>query len=299
LVKFSKSGQKNTDFDIIEIGADEMGPYLDEGGPDMFLRYDASKIPNLSGVKARPPLGSEYFVPYRGTTVVMAYNSEVISNPPKTMDELTQWIKDHPGRFAYNALGTGGAGDSFARSAIYNYLPVEAFMDNNTRWENQWDQGFDYLREIHPYMYKSSGKVVYPNKNQGTLDLLAGKEIDICPAWADMSLSQIKTGTLPSSVRIYQIQPSLTGSLNSLGITSFGSHPEEAYDFIDFMLSAAAQNILLADMAAIPLIDGSKLDAAEAVTVRDLDVTQFRTQSIGSLSTSLNQRWDDTIATLP
>ena len=28
-------------------------------------------------------------------------------------------------------------------------------------------------------MYKSSGKVVYPNKNQGTLDLLANKEVDI------------------------------------------------------------------------------------------------------------------------
>jgi putative spermidine/putrescine transport system substrate-binding protein len=294
-----KTGQKGTDFDIVEVGTDEVGPYLDEGGPDMFIRYDASKIPNLSGVSARPPLGPEYFIPYRGTTVVIAYNSEAVPNPPKTLDDLTKWIKEHPGRFAYNALGTGGAGDSWARSAIYNFLPEEAFMDNNLRWASQWDQGFAYLKEIHPYMYKSSGKVVYPNKNQGTLDLLASKEIDMCPAWADMSLSQIKNGTLPASIKIYQIQPSLTGSLNSLGITSFGSYPEESYSFINFMLSPTAQNILLSEMAAIPLIDGSRLNANEAAVVKDLDVTKFRTQSIGSLSTNLNQRWNDTIATLP
>jgi putative spermidine/putrescine transport system substrate-binding protein len=229
----------------------------------------------------------------------MAYNSEVIPNPPKTLPELTQWLKDHPGRFAYNAPGTGGAGDSFVRSAIYNYLPPEAFMDNSPRWEGQWDQGFNYLKEIHPYLYRSSGKVVYPNKNQGTLDLLASKEIDMCPAWADMSLTAIKNGTLPAGIKIYQIEPSLTGSLNGLGITSFGSHPEEAYSFINFMLSPTAQNILLAEMAAIPLIDSSRLDAREAAGVRDLDVSKFRTQSIGSLVNDLNQRWNDTIATLP
>ena len=43
-------------------------------------------------------------------------------------------------------------------------------------------------------MYQSSGKVVYPEQNQGTLDLLANKEVDMVPAWADMALTQMETG---------------------------------------------------------------------------------------------------------
>ena len=72
-------------------------------------------------------------------------------------------------------------------------------------------------------MYKSSGKVVYPNKNQGTLDLLANKEVDMIPAWADMAITQMKQGTLPESIKITQIDPSFTGSPVVLGIPSIGS----------------------------------------------------------------------------
>ena len=44
--------------------------------------------------------------PYRGTTVVLAYASEKVTNPPTTMDELVEWMKENPGRFAYNTPGT-------------------------------------------------------------------------------------------------------------------------------------------------------------------------------------------------
>ncbi|MDR1903115.1 MAG: extracellular solute-binding protein [Treponema sp.] len=294
-----QSGQKNTTFDIVEVGDTQMSVFLTEGGPEMLLKYDPAKIPNFAGVTARPPIGQEYFVPYRGTTVVMAYNSDVVRNPPKTTRELTQWIKDHPGRFAYNSPDTGGAGSAFVSTAIYNFLAPESLLSNDPKWATQWDQGFAYLKEIHPYLYKSSGKVVYPNKNQGTLDLLTSKEIDMAPAWADQALTGVKTGGLPSSIKIYQIDPSFTGSLMSLCIPSFGRYPEEAHAFINFLLSPEAQNILLADMAAIPLIENSKLDAKEAASVKDLDVSNFRTISIGALDQEMKKLWNETIATLP
>ena len=294
-----KAGQKNTTFDLVEFGDDQIAAVMSQGDANMFVKYDASKIPNMAGVKARPALGAEYFVPYRGTTVVLAYNSDVIKNPPKTVADLTAWIKAHPGRFAYNAASTGGAGDSFVRTSIYNFMPKEALMSADPKWISQWDKGFDYLKEIHPYLYKSSNKVVYPNKNQGTLDLLAGKEIDMCPAWADQAISGVKTGALPASIKIYQIDPPLTGAVNTFGIPSMGRYPEQAYAFINFMLSSEAQNILLADLAAIPLIENSKLDTTNAATVKDLDVNNFRTQSIGELAKDLNKRWNETIVTLP
>ncbi len=147
-------------------------------------------------------------------------------------------------------------------------------------------------------MYQSGGKVVYPNKNQGTLDLLANKEVDIIPAWADMALTQMKQGTLPESIRISQIDPSFTGSPVVLGIPSIGSNEDGAYAFIDYMLSADAQNIALDSMAAIPVIDYSLLDPELTKTIETLKVDSFRMSSLGTLGTELYEEWDKEIGTL-
>ena len=101
-------------------------------------------------------------------------------------------------------------------------------------------EGFQFLTDIHQYMYTSGGSIVYPNKNQGTLDLLNQGEIDMCPNWADMVLSQRADGTLKDTIKITQIDPAFTGSLQSLAIPTFGSNEDGAYAFIDYMLTDSA-----------------------------------------------------------
>ena len=64
------------------------------------------------------------------------------------------------------------------------------------------------------------------------------------------------------------------------------------------MLSESAQEILVKQMAAIPLIDTSKIDMTGFEDVENLDVSSFRIMSIGDLSTDFNERWDNEIGTL-
>ena len=71
---------------------------------------------------------------------------------------------------------------------------------DDPKWEEQWDEGFAYLKELHQYMYTSGGSIVYPNKNQGTLDLLNQGEIDMCANWADMVLSQRAQGAIKDTI---------------------------------------------------------------------------------------------------
>ena len=211
VVAAKKAGQTDTDYDVIELGGDEVTKYVDEGGEDFFVPLDKSKIPNIDTLQVESTFRNDLVMPYRGTTVVLAYNSETVENPPETAEELYQWIKEHPGRFAYNTPSSGGAGGSFVTTSIYNFMDESALTSSDPANKEQWGQGFELLKELHPYMYKSSGKVVYPNKNQGTLDLLANKEVDMIPAWADMAITQMKQGTLPESIKITQIDPSFTG----------------------------------------------------------------------------------------
>lgn len=293
-----KAKQTDTDYDLVDLGGDDLSKVISQIGEEAFVKLDKNKIPNSENVEAKSALATDYVQPYRGTTVILAYDSEKVPTPPKTMDELVQWMKDNPGRFAYNAPGTGGAGDSFVRTSVYNYMPEEAITSDDPSWEDQWTEGFDFLKSIHPYMYQSGGSVVYPSKNQGTLDLLNQGEIDMCPNWADMVLSQRAEGTLKDTIKITQIDPSLTGSLQSLTIPTFGSNEEGAYAFMNYILTTDAQEILVKQMAAIPLIDTAQLDMTGYEDVESLDVSNFRIMSIGDLSTDFNEKWDNEIGTL-
>lgn len=294
----AKANQTDTDYDLIDMSGDDLSKIVSQIGEESFVKLDDTKIPNAASVSAQSTVATDYVQPYRGTTVILAYDSEAVPTPPKTMDELVEWMKANPGRFAYNTPGTGGAGDSFARTAVYNFLPEEAITSDDPKWEEQWDEGFQFLASIHPYMYKSGGSIVYPNKNQGTLDLLNQGEIDMCINWADMVLSQRAQGAIKDTIKITQIEPALTGSLQTLGIPTFGSNEEGAYAFIDYMLSPEAQQIMVEQMAAIPLIDTEGMDMTGYEDLQNLDVSNFRIMSIGDLATDFNERWDNEIGTL-
>ena len=67
---------------------------------------------------------------------------------------------------------------------------------------------------------------------------------------------------------------------------------------MNYMLSDKAQELLVHDMAAIPLIDTSKIDMTGFEDVENLDVENFRIMSIGDLSTDFNQRWDNEVGAL-
>lgn len=293
-----KANQTDTDYDLVDWSGDDLSKIVSQVGEEAFVKLDPAKIPNAANVEAKSSVATEYVQPYRGTTVILAYDSEKVPNPPTTWEELEEWMKANPGRFAYNTPGTGGAGDSFARTAVYNFLPEEAITSDDPTWEDQWDEGFAYLKELHQYMYTSGGKIVYPNKNQGTLDLLNQGEIDMCANWADMVLSQRATGAIKDTIQIAQLDPALTGSLQTLSIPTIGSNEDGAYAFIDYMLSPEAQQIMVEQMAAIPLIDSSELDLTGYEDLAGLDVSNFRIMSIGDLATDFNARWDSEIGAI-
>ena len=298
IIAAKKAGQTNTDYDLVEVSDASITGYLEQGGEDLFVPIDTSRLSNYDNLTVTASFRNDLLVPYRGTTVLLAYNSETVANPPTTAEELYQWIKDNPGRFAYNTPGSGGAGSSFVLTSVYNFMDESALTSTDEANVEQWDQGFELLKELHPYMYHPPGKVVYPNKNQGTLDLLANKEIDMTPAWADMVLSQQKQGTMPESIKLVQIEPAFTGNTVCFGIPSIGAQNDAAYAFMDYMLSPEAQNIALDSMAAIPVIDFSLLDPELTKTISDLKIESFRVSAIGDLGTQLNEKWDAEIGTL-
>jgi putative spermidine/putrescine transport system substrate-binding protein len=254
----------------------------------------------MAQVLEQSPVSQGKATVFRGDTVLLAYNSETVPDPPATADELLQWIQEHPGRFAYNDPTTGGAGSAFMITTVYNLLPEEALTSSDPKWMEQWDEGFAVLKEIHPHLYTASGHVQYPAKNQGTLDLFAAGSVDIIPAWADMALDQMAQGMLPPSTKITQVSPSLTGGLVSIGIpaASDESKLEASYTFLDYLISPAGQEILVQSQKIIPVIDPASLSPAARDLLGGFSVDKYRLYSIGELNDLIWQRWQKEIATL-
>lgn len=157
------------------------------------------------------------------------------------------------------------------------------------------EQGLSLLKSLNSSMYKSGGKVVYPNKNQGTMDLLANGQVEMIPAWQDMTTMALTAGTLPKTVKMTQISPAFTGNLDSLVIPSIGSNKKGAEAVMNFMLSKKAQNILVDTMAAIPVIDQKEITSDNLKYIKGLNAKDFRFSSTGNLATQLIQKWDSEI----
>ena len=90
-----QAGQTDTDFDLIAENTSSFQNYVDAAGSeDLFIDYDAAKIPGLENVTMTPVIFPEKLVPYRATTVVFAYDADRIPEDelPHTWDELAAWI---------------------------------------------------------------------------------------------------------------------------------------------------------------------------------------------------------------
>ena len=294
---------KDTSFDILAgNGSDFLGYANECGTEDAFIDLDFSKMSNFKNVQMEASVFKDKLVPYRGTTVVFSYDSARLPNPPQTWDELVAWIKANPGHFTYNDPSTGGAGQAFVFNAIYRLIDdPDAFTNaGDEKYVDMYDAGFEWLADIHPYLYSSGGHIQYAVKNQGALDLLASGEVDMVPAWADGTLDAIEKGTLPDTVKMYQLSDlSLTGTDVDMAICATSEHVDECYDFMNYVVSTEAQQIFVEVMKAVPVVDASTLEQTDAVVaVSALNPADFNILGLGSNGSVIKERWSEDIATL-
>ena len=264
---FSEHGQNDTTT-LARIGAavkQRKWPGIDlvDGGLVTTLAIDGltqpvtkSTAPNVKLVDKSlltPVKGAA--LPYRGSSVVLAYDSTNVASPPKTLSGLLAWIKSHPGKFTYNSPNTGGSGYSFAETVVDSTLSqstitqmVQGFPQ---QLESQWKQGLDLLHSLNGSIYQG----VYPNGNQAVLDLLAKGQIWMAPVWSDQSLTALKNGQLPKTIKLTQIaSPSFTGGAAYLGVPKTAKNKVDVYKFVNYVLSPAAQTQIINVMSGFPAL---------------------------------------------
>lgn len=236
-------------------------------------------------------------IPYRGSAVLLAYDTKTVAAPPKTLDELLAWIKANPGKFTYNSPKSGGSGGAFVATVLDKFVPADARAKMTVGYEKDlekyWDQGFATLKDLNSSVFQSG---VYPNGNQQTLDLLAKGQISMAPVWSDQFITGLTNGQIPSSVKATQISnPSFTGGAAYLGIPKSSPRQEAALKLANFVLTPDAQSMIIKEMSGFPAISLDKLPADMKEKFKDADTNNLRKGYFDQMGKDLNNLWDQKV----
>lgn len=281
--------KKNPGFDLVDGG---FVPQLSEA--KLLTSVSKSNLKGLADVpsdivKAAGAGG----IPYRASSVLLAYDSKTVSSPPKTLDDLLKWVKDHPGKFTYNTPDSGGSGQSFVTTVLDKNVSVsdrkKMVVGYKQSLQTSWEKGFATLASLNPYIYQ---KGVYPNGNEQVLSLLSSGQISMAPVWSDQFITGQKNGQIPATIKYTQISnPSLTGGAAYLGIPKASKNQVGALKLANFVLSSKAQVLMTSSVAGYPVVPLSTLPKDVQAKFKDTDTDKLRPVYFSAMLQDLNNLW--------
>ncbi|WP_334172968.1 extracellular solute-binding protein [Sinomonas sp.] len=295
LAKLTSSVEQKKDpgFDLVDAG------FIPKASAaNLLVPVDSTKVPSLANIPSDVvKAGGSGGIPYRGSSVLLAYDTKAVPTPPKTLDQLLAWIKANPGKFTYNSPKSGGSGASFVATVLDKYVPADARQKMTVGYdkslESYWDQGFAELKGLNQYVYQ---KGVYPNGNQQTLALLSSGQISMAPVWSDQFTTGVANGSIPSTVKAEQISdPSFTGGAAYLGVPSNSPNAEAALKLAEFVLQPAQQAMIVKDISGYPAISLDKLPKDLQDKFANADTNNLRKGYFDQMSKDLNNLWDQKV----
>jgi putative spermidine/putrescine transport system substrate-binding protein len=285
--------KKDADFDLVDGGF-----VAKASGANLLEKVDTSSVSALADIPADVvKAGGQGGIPYRGSSVLLAYDTKTVQTPPKTLDELLAWIKANPGKFTYNSPKSGGSGASFVATVLDKYVPADARQKMTVGYEkdleSNWDKGWEELRGLNQYVFQ---KGVYPNGNKQTLELLASGQISMAPVWSDQFITGSANGTIPASVKVTQISnPSFTGGAAYLGVPVNAANKEAALKLANFVLAPEQQAEIVKEISGYPAITIDKLPADVKDKFKDADTNNLRKGYFDQMSKDMNNLWDQKV----
>ncbi|MBO0796374.1 MAG: extracellular solute-binding protein [Ktedonobacteraceae bacterium] len=258
-----------------------------------------SEVPLLSHVdNALIQQANSMAIPYRASSVVLAYNSQFVKDPPKTLSDLLTWIKAHPGKFTYNSPNTGGSGSAFVQAVLRSNLS----QDQQTKFttgdnydaslESQWQPGLGALKALKPAIYNNG---FYPNGNTAVLQLLGNSSIWVAPVWSDQALTALSTHQLPDSVKLLQISPPFSGGPAFIGIPKTSQHIKEATMFLNWILDSNVQAKIVDIMSGYPGVQWSYL--SDQVRQKYASIaSSYATTFSAKYGADVNKQWQTQVA---
>ena len=194
---------------------------------DLLAKYapEIGTYKMMTAANGRNSLGFNvegYVMPMFQSQVVLAYNPDMVKNPPNTFEELVAWIKANPRKFGYNGVKGGMSGTGFVtgwaywKSGKYDQYAKGSYEQGA---EASWPAALKELKGLPATM--TTG-------NNDTLDKLNRGEIAMGPVWVDMLISMKNEGRMDPKIKMKLISPGLPGQPMYLVVTKKAANYEMA-----------------------------------------------------------------------
>lgn len=236
------------------------GPFADRLPHQRLVDWSRPSVKNDFG---EPVEGLES--PWGSAQVVMIYDTRRTPEPPRTVGALLEWVRRHPGRFAYPAP-PDFTGSVFVRHVFYHAAGGETALWQRTpldeaRFEKAAQETYRLLREAAPFLWREGRS--YPESPQRLAQLFADGEVDFAVSYHPAEASKwIHDGLVPDTVRTFVFEEGTIANTHFVAIPFNAAEKEAAMVVADFLLSPEAQ-LRKADPAVwgdFPAIDPGRLD---------------------------------------
>ncbi|WP_228550690.1 extracellular solute-binding protein [Endozoicomonas sp. OPT23] len=239
LVAQEKSNANSYDIDVAVVHQKFGGKLVTENLLSNF-KNEIRTGELASRTTTKNALGSDvdgFVMPMFHSQTAIAYNSDIIPQPPTSYDELVAFTKKHPKTFGYNGIKNGMSGVSFVTGWIYAYGSDAKTLTQgpyDPAVKNNWDKALADLKDFNK-------NITFTPGNAGTLDMLNRGEIYMGPVWVDMFYSWKAQGKVPPSVKLQLIAPGMPGQPMYYVLPKRAENMKLARDFIELATSPNVQ----------------------------------------------------------
>ena len=185
-----------------------------------------------------------YESPWGHAQFVFEYNSDLVTAPPTSFEDLQEWIHANPGLFTYPAI------PDFTRSVFVRHVfywvaggpePFHGEFDQAT-FDEYAPTVWEYLNEIESDLWRDGD--TYPEAPVMD-DLLANQETAFNMTYAPGNASlQIRKGVYPESIRTFVMDTGTLSNNNYVAIPFNASNPAGAMVLADYILSPEFQLVI-------------------------------------------------------
>ncbi|CEG21760.1 hypothetical protein BN1080_00676 [Planococcus massiliensis] len=281
LVDEKSAGKKEGSIDIIWINGENFKAAKDN---ELLWGDFAGKLPNFNEYInpdalevaedfGEPVEGLE--APWGKAQFVFVHDEKKVAEPPKSMEELAEWVKENPGQFTYPAL-PDFTGSAFIRHVLYETTggyeqyqqPAADIEDLEQRLAPMWQ----YLNEIEPYLWRKGE--TYPESLAKLDQLYANGEVSMTMSYDPaLAASEVMKGRFPESTKTFLLKGGTLANTHFLSIPFNSSDKAGALVAINEMLSPEAQTAKLSpeNWGDLSALDFEKLSAEQQKAMNEVD----------------------------
>jgi putative thiamine transport system substrate-binding protein len=203
-----------------------------------------------------------YESPWRLAQFVFIYDSARVPAPPRSLADLTTWIKAHPGRFTHPDP-RDFMGASFLKQALIDLAPDRAALAapaDDAGFARQTAPLWAWYDGVRGAFWRKGAE--FPASEPALIQALNDGEVDFALAFDPAeAAAAARAGRLPASVRVATFADGTLGNTSFVAIPYNSPHKDAAMVVADFLLDPATQAHAqdIANLGAYSVLDFDKL----------------------------------------